>query len=61
MPRKGENIRKRKDGRWEGRYKCGFKENGGHCDSSITLNTYVHTSMSQKRSQLNKLDAVANI
>ena len=21
MPRRGENIRKRKDGRWEGRYK----------------------------------------
>lgn len=23
MPRKGENIYKRKDGRWEGRYKRG--------------------------------------
>lgn len=23
MPRKGENIYKRKDGRWEGRYKVG--------------------------------------
>ncbi|HBV82473.1 MAG TPA: site-specific integrase, partial [Lachnospiraceae bacterium] len=22
MPRRGENIRKRADGRWEGRYKC---------------------------------------
>lgn len=28
MPRKGENIYKRKDGRWEGRYKIGRKENG---------------------------------
>ena len=28
MPRKGENIRKRKDGRWEGRFKRGVKENG---------------------------------
>lgn len=28
MPRKGENIRKRKDGRWEGRYKRGVKEDG---------------------------------
>ncbi len=28
MPKKGENIRKRKDGRWEGRYKKGIKENG---------------------------------
>lgn len=24
MARRGENIYKRKDGRWEGRYKCGF-------------------------------------
>lgn len=28
MPRKGENIYKRKDGRWEGRYKKGRKANG---------------------------------
>ena len=24
MPKRGENIRKRKDGRWEGRYICGY-------------------------------------
>lgn len=28
MPRKGENIYKRKDGRWEGRYPKGRSENG---------------------------------
>jgi len=28
MPRKGENIYKRKDNRWEGWYKNGFNENG---------------------------------
>lgn len=28
MSRKGENIYKRKDGRWEGRYKIGVAENG---------------------------------
>lgn len=28
MARRGENIYKRKDGRWEGRYKCGFTDNG---------------------------------
>ncbi|MGL6198865.1 MAG: site-specific integrase [Lachnospiraceae bacterium] len=28
MSRKGENIHKRKDGRWEGRYKKGEKEDG---------------------------------
>ena len=28
MSRRGENIYKRKDGRWEGRYKAGYHENG---------------------------------
>ena len=28
MARRGENIYKRKDGRWEGRYKCGFTGDG---------------------------------
>ena len=33
----------------------------GHRDSSITLNTYVHTSMQQKRVQLDKLSSVLTI
>ncbi len=28
MPRKGENIYKRKDGRWEGRYRVGYNDSG---------------------------------
>ena len=28
MPRKGENIYKRKDGRWEVRYKVGNNDSG---------------------------------
>ena len=28
MARRGENIYKRKDGRWEGRYKCGYNDYG---------------------------------
>jgi len=28
MARKGDNIYKRKDKRWEGRYKCGHKKDG---------------------------------
>ena len=28
MPRKGENIRKRKDGRWEARYEKSRDQNG---------------------------------
>jgi len=40
MPRKGENIRKRKDGRWEGRYKSGVKKNGTPDYKSIYGKTY---------------------
>lgn len=40
MPRKGENIRKRKDGRWEGRYKRGVKENGTPDYGSVYGKTY---------------------
>lgn len=34
MPRHGENIFKRKDGRWEGRYISSYNENG---KATITL------------------------
>lgn len=40
MSKKGENIRKRKDGRWEGRYKKGYKENGDIMYGSIYGKTY---------------------
>ena len=28
MPKRGENIYKRKDGRWEGRYRSGYRADG---------------------------------
>lgn len=28
MPKRGEHIHKRKDGRWEARYKCGISVDG---------------------------------
>jgi len=28
MPKKGENVRQRKDGLWEGRYPCGVTDDG---------------------------------
>ena len=38
MSKKGENIYKRKDGRWEGRYQKGYAPNGkiryGYCYSA---------------------------
>lgn len=40
MSRRGENIRKRKDGRWEGRYICGKNEFGKSKYSSVYGKTY---------------------
>ncbi len=40
MSRKGENIRKRKDGRWEGRYKKGRNISGGIVYGSVYGKTY---------------------
>lgn len=40
MSRRGENIYKRKDGRWEGRYINGYKENGKTKYKSIYARTY---------------------
>lgn len=40
MPRRGENIRKRKDGRWEARYPSGVNERGQKTYSSVYGDTY---------------------
>ncbi len=40
MARKGENIYKRKDGRWEGRYQCGYHTSGRVKYRSIYGKTY---------------------
>ena len=40
MPRKGENIYKRKDNRWEGRYKAGVDESGKSRYRSVYGKTY---------------------
>ena len=51
MARRGENIYKRKDGRWEGRYKNGIKTDGSAKYSSIYGKTYsdVKAKLSEKR------------
>lgn len=53
MARRGENIYKRKDGRWEGRYKSGVKADGTARYSSIYGKTYaeVKGKLSEKRSK----------
>lgn len=40
MPRRGENIRKRKDGRWEARYPNGRNEQGATIYTSVYGRTY---------------------
>lgn len=40
MPRRGENIYKRKDGRWEGRYICSYREDGRAKYASVYGKTY---------------------
>ena len=48
MPRKGENIRKRKDGRWEARYeKC--RDKNGHIQYGYL---YGHTYDAVKKKKL---------
>lgn len=52
MSRRGDNIHKRKDGRWEGRYKCGIKENGTTKYRSVYGRTYTEC-----KSKLNQCTA----
>lgn len=51
MARRGENIYKRKDGRWEGRYKNGFKPDGRVRYSSVYAHSYknVRELLDEKR------------
>ena len=44
MSRRGENIFKRKDGRWEGRYICGRLENGHAKYRSVYAHSYAECS-----------------
>lgn len=51
MARKGENIYRRQDGRWEGRYICGRREDGAARYRSIYGRTYgeVRARLAQER------------
>ena len=51
MARRGENIYKRKDGRWEGRYKTGIKPDGKTKYSSVYGKSYseVKSLLTEKR------------
>lgn len=53
MPRRGENIRKRADGRWEGRYIEGYSKDGKSKYRSIYGRTY--SEVKEKLNQYKKL------
>lgn len=53
MPRRGENIYKRKDGRWEGRYKS-TQENGKSKYVSIYGHTYSEIKEKMKKALINQ-------
>ena len=43
MPKRGENIRKRKEGRWEGRFINGYKPDGKAKYQSVYGSSYLET------------------
>ena len=53
MPRKGENIHKRKDGRWEGRYIKKHDISGKAIYGSVYAKTYL--DVKRKLIEMNKL------
>ena len=63
MARHGENIYKRKDGRWEGRYKCEVKADGTFKYSSVYGKTYAEAKakLAEKRVKLAVSDVPKNL
>lgn len=49
MARHGENIRKRKDGRWEARWLCGYREDGRAIYRSFYGKTYTAVKETRNR------------
>lgn len=59
MSKRGDNIHKRKDGRWEGRYKIGQRENGKTQYASVYGKTY--TEVKNKLADAKSSDATSLI
>ena len=62
MARRGENIYKRKDGRWEGRYKNGLKSDGKTKYSSVYGRTYseVRSALTEKKQSISTVKICCN-
>lgn len=54
MPRRGENIYKRKDGRWEGRYIKSYDLNGKAKYSSVYAKSYTEVKELLKQQNINR-------
>lgn len=56
MAKRGLNIYKRKDGRWEGRFKCGYSDNGKAKYRSVYAKSYsaVKELLEQEKAKQNK-------
>lgn len=60
MPKRGENIRKRKDGRWEARYKKGINEAGVVIYGSVYAKSYREVK-AKRQEQMQKINNRGNI
>lgn len=60
MPRRGENIYKRKDGRWEGRYKCGYDDTGKARYRSVYAKTYQEVREKLQKLKLTVVDYISS-
>ena len=56
MPRHGENIFKRKDGRWEGRFIASYNESGKAIYKSVYSKTYSETKRKLETAKNNSLN-----
>lgn len=60
MPKRGEHIHKRKDGRWEGRYKNGVNNYGKTIYASVYGKTYTEVKSKLSAHKLKKISEIAN-
>lgn len=54
MPRRGENIRKRADGRWEARFIRGYESNGKAKYGYLYAKTYAEVKRKKAEAQVLK-------
>ena len=56
IPRHGERIRKRNDGRWEARFKAYNKKNGSYKYVSLYGKTYTEVKEKLKEAEISQID-----